>query len=225
MSRVLLSYRYAEKSLPYLKALQAVGLEPVLAKPGLPLPAMLEVQGVVLSGGNDLNPARYGQPTHEKTIEIDDERDAMELQILKQALALQLPVLCICRGMQLMNVYFGGTLFQDIPDHAVVTPKNPGKVVHEVGIAPSSKLREIFEQMSVGVNSRHHQAVDRLGIGLNISAIALDGTIEGIELEGAPFVVGVQWHPEDQVPGDAASGRLFAKFASAVQDFKPLDKC
>ena len=225
MSRVLLSHRYEEKALPYLKALQSVGLELVLAKPGIALPSMVDIKGVVLSGGNDLNPARYGQPTHEKTVEIDDERDAMELQILQQALALRLPVLCICRGMQLLNVHFGGTLHQDIPDHAVVTRKNPGKVVHEVGIAPGSKLREIFEQSGVGVNSRHHQAVDSLGIGLNISAIAMDGTIEGIELEGAPFVVGVQWHPEDQVPGDAVNGRLFAKFARAVQDPNLLDKC
>ena len=225
MSRVLLSYRYEEKALPYMKALQAVGLEPVLAKPGTELPSMLDIKGVVLSGGNDLNPARYGQPAHEKTVEIDDERDAMELQILQQALALLLPVLCICRGMQLINVHFGGTLHQDIPDHAVLTRENPGKVVHEVGIAPGSKLRDIFGQASVGVNSRHHQAVDSLGIGLNVSAIAMDGTIEGIELEGAPFVVGVQWHPEDQVPGDAINGRLFSKFAGAVRDFGPLDKC
>ncbi len=225
MSRVLLSYRYEEKALPYLKALQAVGLEPLLAKPGVALPSILDIKGVVLSGGNDLNPARYGQSVHEKTVDIDDERDAMELQILQQALALRLPALCICRGMQLLNVHFGGTLYQDISDHAVVTRKNPGKVVHEVGIAPGSKLRDIFEQASVGVNSRHHQAVDSLGTGLNISAIALDGTIEGIELEGAPFVVGVQWHPEDQVPGNAANGRLFAKFARAVEDSSPLDKC
>ena len=216
MKQVLVCYRFEEKGSPYLTAIRNAGLEPVSATPAMALRSWDGIAGLVLTGGSDLNPSLYGQPRHEKTVDVDDERDAFELATLRKAIEAGIPVLCICRGMQLLNVHLGGTLFQDIPDHIIRTPEDPGKPVHTVTIAPGSLLLSVIGKDTMSVNSRHHQAVDRPGQGIRVSAVATDGVIEGIELDRPHFVMGVQWHPEDQAAGDALNHRLFSGFAQAA---------
>jgi putative glutamine amidotransferase len=215
MKKVLVCYRYEEKGLPYLKAIRNAGLEPVSATPAHQ-PSFESISGLVLTGGSDLNPALYGQTPHPKTTDVDSERDQFELMALGWAVSAGIPVLCICRGMQLLNVFAGGTLFQDIPNHVVRTPEDPGRPVHTITIERDSQLRRIIETDTMLVNSRHHQAVDKLGRGLAVSALAPDGTVEAIEMDGPNLVLGVQWHPEDQVDSDALNCRLFDGFAVAL---------
>jgi putative glutamine amidotransferase len=216
--RVMVSYRLADKVESYLAALRAVGIEPVDCTPGSH--AMADgVRGLLLTGGSDVLPAYYGQKSEPGLGEVDGERDAFELGLLTMADAVDLPTLCICRGMQILNVYRGGTLIQDLPESArhrrVDTPKS--QAVHGVLIEPGSKLAGILGTCEVQVNSRHHQAVDRLGGGLAVTARdGEDGVIEGVEDPARRFLVGVQWHPEDQAPVDEVQRRLFAAFARVV---------
>ena len=198
-----------------MKALRKAGLEPVPATPAYQ-PSWENIGGLVLSGGSDLDPALYGQTPHPNTVDVDVERDQFELMALGWAISAGIPVLCICRGMQLLNVFAGGTLHQDIAHHVVRTPEDPGKPVHSVSIAADSQLRKIVGVETMAVNSRHHQAVDSLGRGLSVSATAPDGVVEAIEMEGPNLVVGVQWHPEDQVDSDPLNCRLFEGFLHAV---------
>src|SRR5579859_837325 len=191
---------------PYEEALRQAGLE-ISYKPTLD-----GAGGLVLMGGTDVNPDLYGEERQPETDDPDDDRDAVELWLLADALSRNIPVLAICRGMQLMNVFHGGTLTQHLEpvEKHQVRSADKGLPVHRVRIAPGSQLGRIFG-MNLEVNSRHHQAVKRPGGALLISARAEDGMIEAIERPDLPFVVGVQWHPEDQ-PSHAG---LFQAFASA----------
>jgi gamma-glutamyl-gamma-aminobutyrate hydrolase PuuD len=134
----------------------------------------------------------------------------MEAALLAEAFKMDLPVLAICRGLQLLNVVRGGTLHQNIPGHKAKDP-----VEHEIAIRPESRVAAILGRTSMAVNSRHHQAVDRLGRGLAIVAQAPDGTVEALEDPERRFVVAVQWHPEDRVDCEP-DRRLFDAFARAV---------
>jgi putative glutamine amidotransferase len=183
---------------PYEEALRAAGLT-ISYKPSLD-----DAGGLLLMGGTDVNPDLYGDERQTETEEPDDDRDAIELWLLADALSRNLPILAICRGFQLLNVFHGGTLLQHIETHRVP--------LHPVRIVPGSQLCRIFG-MQLEVNSRHHQAVGKPGGGLLISARAADGIVEGLERPDLPFVVGVQWHPED-LPAHAG---LFQAFASAVR--------
>ena len=139
----------------------------------------------------------------------------MEPAFLRDALADVMPVLCTCRGMQMLNVVLGGDLNQHVQDH----PRTKGfdEDVHEVLVQPGTKLAEILGCERKQVNSRHHQALKRVGTGLRVSATAPDGVIEGIELPEARFVVGVQWHPEDRVGRDLADASLFSSLLRACR--------
>jgi len=205
-ARVGLTYRIEKKAGPYREALRAAGLEPVDITPDCPGAGLHGLRGLVLSGGSDIEPGCYGQPD-KGARNPDPERDEMELSAVQEALRVGMPVLAICRGMQLLNVRLGGTLVQDIGE------SHTG-VEHAVAIAEGSRLESMLGG-EAQVNSRHHQAVDRLGEGLVITATA-DGIVEGVELEGAEFVLGVQWHPED-LPSPRP---VFAAFAAAVIDWK-----
>ena len=206
-----MTYRFEQKAGPYRAALRAAGLEVVNVTPEAP--AELDgVDGLVLSGGSDIEPSRYGQDSMSAR-NPDPQRDEMELRLARAALERGVPVLAICRGMQLLNVLRGGKLLQDIGEsHTGVT--------HPVKIQRGSRLQGILGDSYV-VNSRHHQAVARLGAGLVATASAEDGHVEALEMPEAPgFVLGVQWHPEDLFEGDAGHLRLFEAFRDAVLEWK-----
>jgi putative glutamine amidotransferase len=160
------------------------------------------LDGLLLSGGIDVDPALYGRARHPKLGRVDRRRDEFELALTREALARDLPLLAICRGHQVLNVATGGSLVQDIPSElkGAVTHDAPGRRTrrsHTVDVEAGSRLAAILGAGAHSVNSFHHQAIDTLGKGLVVSARSpKDGVIEGVELPGRSFVLGVQWHPE-----------------------------
>ena len=211
--RVALTIRSSEKAGQYRRALSQAGIEAVTFAPDSPeLPDA--VAGVLLAGGTDVDPALYGAKPHRETEAPDRERDDYESALTRLALSRDLPVLAICRGSQLFNVVCGGTLTQHLPNTEKHRRKSGGVPVHEVAL--EGRMAEIFGVPAMPVNSRHHQAVDRLGEGLVVTARdPEDGVIEGFVLPTARFAMGVQWHPEDMTDDDRQT-RLFAAFAGAV---------
>jgi putative glutamine amidotransferase len=214
--RVLLPYRRAEKLSPYQEAARVAALEPVAELANRPL-SLDGFDGLMLLGGSDVNPSRYGEKPQPETNESDDERDTAELDLIDQALARDLPLLAICRGFQILNVYHGGTLIQHLGSEL----HQPGfedkaKAAHEVIIEPCTLLARIAGTDRWNVNSRHHQAAGKPGAGLCISARAEDGTIEALERPDKRFVLAVQWHPEDQLMKDREQLKIFTQFAEAL---------
>lgn len=155
-----------------------------------------ELQGVVIGGGDDIHPSHYGAPEGGKAV-YDPGRDLLESEIIKQALAADVPLLGICRGFQLLNIVQGGTLHQDIRHmHQRVPFRNSPWRVKSVEIERDSKLLDILGRTRLGINSLHHQAVDRCGAGLEVAARDLNGIVQAVESTRHSFVLGVQWHPE-----------------------------
>jgi putative glutamine amidotransferase len=190
---VLLPASYAEQ-------VAAVGGIPVLLPP---LPgiagAVGRIDGLLLTGGGDIDPARYGADLHPATGRVSGPRDAAELELLDAAVAVGKPVLGICRGMQLLNVARGGTLCQHLPNGVGHTPEPGTYGSHPVTVATGTRLAGILAANGarVDVPTAHHQAIDRLGDGLVATAWAADGVIEAVEPSAAgPFLLAVQWHPE-----------------------------
>jgi len=172
--------------------------------------ALAGVGGLLLTGGGDVDPARYGETPHQTLDEVDSVRDEFEIALIAAARARDLPVFAICRGVQVLNVAAGGTLVQDIPSEVagavnhslVVPPHSPYELAHEVWVEKDSLLAKLLGERLVGsdtceVNSRHHQAVKTVAPGYRVSATAPDGVIEAIEDPAARFCLGVQWHPEN----------------------------
>ena len=168
------------------------------------------LDGLLLTGGTDVAPQRYDEQPHPSVVDVDAARDAFEIGLAMRARAQRLPMLAICRGIQVLNVALGGSLVQDIPsqlpgslDHNLVSPPHePYALAHEVWIEKDSLLAALMNERLNGldtceVNSRHHQSVARLGERLKVSATAPDGVIEAIEDPSSPFCLGVQWHPEN----------------------------
>ncbi len=165
--------------------------------------------GVMLTGGDDVEPSRYGEAAHTATVPAEEGRDEFELALVRAARDRRLPIFAICRGVQVMNVAFGGTLVQDIPSfvsggvkHSLTVPPNtPYTLAHEVWIEKDTLLARLLGDRVNGdaceVNSRHHQAVKAVAPGFRVSATAPDGVIEAIEDPSRPFCLGVQWHPEN----------------------------
>ena len=188
----------------YIQAVRRAGGRPVLLPAGGSGQEAQEavsdyVDGLLLPGGPYLNPALYGQKPSPETGEPDDERDGWEHAMLMQAVNSQVPVLGICRGMQLINVAFGGTLYQHIGDGGLHAGNVPGWGRHLVMIAEDSMLGEItdFDEFDPPlVTTRHHQAVQLVGDGLVVTATAEDDCPEAVEEPSHPFLLGVQWHPE-----------------------------
>jgi len=217
MHTVGLTFGFAAKAVPYRNALRAVGLEVVDITPSR-RHALDGLHGLVLSGGSDIQPSLYGAAPHPETGDRHPERDTLESDLLRQAIARDVPVLAICRGLQMLNVVRGGGLIQHLAtaiDHRRTGVADKSAAVHSVQIDAASRLASILQPGSYDVNSRHHQAADpaRLGTGLKVSAIAPDGIIEGLELPTVRFVVAVQWHPEDSLERDLG---LFEAFAAEI---------
>ena len=156
-----------------------------------------DCEGLLLTGGVDVDPALYNEPLHPMTQTPVPARDAMELTLLRQALEHDIPVLAICRGLQLLNVCLGGSLLQHI-DNGLHVAGEDGSAWHEVSVEEGTKLHGVLGAKRVVVNSRHHQAVtpERLAPGLRITAMSDDGLVEGVEGLTQRWLVGVQWHPE-----------------------------
>ena len=190
----------------YIESIARAGGDPVvLEAEDDPIAALDRVDGVVLSGGADVEPALYGDAAH-PTTDVDAARDRFEIPLSKAALARDLPLLAICRGVQVLNVAAGGSLIQDIPtsidttlSHAVNEPKD--SIAHAVNVTPGSRLADALGRAasvsSCAVNSRHHQSVNAVAPSFVVSAVSPDGVIEAIERPDAAFCLGVQWHPEN----------------------------
>ena len=224
--RVGVTYRFEHKAARYEFALRQLGIHPVRIPAGA-APEIDSLDGLLLTGGTDINPSRYGQSRDPHTEDPDDPRDEMELRVLQEALASNVPVLAICRGMQLFNVAHGGTLIQHLPSadlHSQKMPDaEPGRhgAAHTVRVVRDTRLAAIVGAGDHQVNSRHHQSVDRVGENLVVSAISADGVIEAIERPGEPFALAVQWHPEDRILSSEADRKLFDAFAQAASLRRP----
>jgi putative glutamine amidotransferase len=216
--RVAVTFANRPKDGPYEQALREVGIEPVPIWPDSSID-WTSPEGLVLTGGTDINPVRYGQPPEPETQAPDEKRDDFEMMLLRRALfTVAIPVLAICRGMQLFNVFHGGTLTQHLPPNGPHQLKQKDAVAHAVRVAEGTRLASILGTGEHEVNSRHHQAVDRAGDGLVVSAVAPDGVIEAVERPNGCFAVAVQWHPEDRILLSAGDRRLFEAFAEALTE-------
>jgi gamma-glutamyl-gamma-aminobutyrate hydrolase PuuD len=208
----------------YVDSVVAAGGVPVLLPPvaGGAAEAVEAVDAVVLSGGADVEPRRYGAVPHPATVSRPD-RDAFELAVLRAALSRGRPVLAICRGMQLLNVACGGTLHQHLPECRAGSRAHqpaPGQFgANRVRVLPGSRLERILGGPAT-VPCHHHQAVRALGAGLHAVAWAADGTVEALEHPGNGFVLGVQWHPEEPRPGGS---RLFGALVRAAREPLPVE--
>jgi putative glutamine amidotransferase len=189
------------------------------------------LDAVFLPGGADIDPVSYGTAPHPLCDKTDRERDRVELALAKWAIADGKPVLGVCRGMQLINVARGGSLYQDLgsqyangikhdyfPFGAENRPRD--YLAHEVSIAPGSRLARLFGPGPIKVNSMHHQGVRTLGAGLVPTAHAPDGLVEALEGEGAGYLFAVQWHPEALTERDAPTRRLFAEFVEVAGEWR-----
>ena len=186
----------------YVESVRRAGGEPVVLSNDDDPPAVLHrVDGVLLTGGLDVDPKLYDQTPH-PTTETAPERDAFEIPLTRAAIGADIPLLAICRGVQVLNVAAGGSLIQDIPsampsklEHSIDTPKD--HVAHNVRVTHGTVLAELLGAEQQSVNSRHHQAVGAVASDFVVSAVSADGVVEAIEKPDASFCVGVQWHPEN----------------------------
>ena len=208
--------------------LQAGGV-PVIVPHNLDEEALRAVldrlDGVLLSGGGDIDPALFGEEPHPATCEIEPDRDGVELTLARWVVERDMPFLAICRGIQVLNVALGGSLVQDIPSQVpnavphsfdrATTPRD--LVAHPVKIDPHSHLARIMQLEVAQTNSWHHQSIQRVADGLQLTAVAPDGVIEAVEVPGRRYAIGVQWHPEWLFEGRAEHQRLFAELVKACE--------
>jgi len=210
----------------YVTAITRNGGVPLLVPTGMNvnvIPKLVaRVDGVLLTGGSDLDPQLFGGGSNPKVYGIDPARDAFEIALVKHLVESGKPFLGICRGIQVMNVALGADLYLDIADelptalkHDYFTPTYaPDKLSHSVSVEKGSKLADLVGDNSFKVNSRHHQSIKSLADGLKVTAYAEDGIIEGVELPSHPFALGVQWHPES-LQSDTRMCALFAGLVAA----------
>lgn len=213
--------------LAYVRAIEQAGglplILPLVQKPDLIAQMLDRIDGLLLSGGYDVDPAYFGQEPHPNLGTIDVDRDRFESVIVPLALKKKgFPILGICRGIQSLNVFAGGTLFQDLSQiegrlvkHRQSTDRP--HVTHEIEIERDSLMRKIFRKTRLRVNSYHHQAVDALAPGFIVTARSRDGVIEAIEKPGERFVLGIQAHPEHLASEYPEFGRLFRAFVDAAR--------
>lgn len=212
----------------YTDALNRAGASPVLIPPGL---ATIQLQdltsrldGLLLPGGGDIDPVVYSSTSHPKVAFVDRERDQLEIRAFTQSRARGLPILGICRGMQLINVAMGGTLYEDLLDQRPNSdnhdfhPEHPRDfLAHRIEIEAGSRISKVFDSNTVQVNSLHHQGIRDLADGLTVAARAEDGLTEAVEIGRYPFGVAVQWHPECLQEHDSMRN-LFSAFVKAASE-------
>ncbi len=191
------------------------------------------IDGLLIPGGDDVDPLLYGERPHPKLEKVNRVFDEFELAALAAAETRGIPVLGICRGHQLMNVFRGGTLWQDIPAqaasesgilHRLRLDGRSATCTHTISLEPESIIAELLSSPTVEVNSYHHQSVKKLGDGLRITASSADGIVEAIETTSGPFFTGVQFHPEKMLPERAEFGRLFETFVDAARRFRAIEE-
>jgi putative glutamine amidotransferase len=195
----------------YRQSMLHVGGDIRVLDPSLPAPGALDgLEGLLLTGGEDVAPERYGEARHPTVVDVSEARDEFEIALIAAARRRHLPILAICRGIQILNVACGGTLVQDIPSEIsgaiahqfTVPPHEPFSLAHEVWLDRDTHLARLMRERlsdadACEVNSRHHQAIERVAPGFQVCATAPDGVIEAIEDPAARFCLGVQWHPEN----------------------------
>lgn len=215
--------------LTYVEALRASGAIAVILPPQPENAASLleGLDGLLLAGGADCDPAVYGEARHATVKPMDPRRQSNDLSLAALAREQGVPALGICLGLQMMNVSAGGTLIQDIDSHLQTDIRHSSELEvrrrHAVAVHPETHLSSILGARELEVNSSHHQAVGRLGKGFRVTAHAPDGIVEGIEDPDHPFYLGVQWHPED-MRGEPAGDALFLAFVAAARKRAELKK-
>jgi putative glutamine amidotransferase len=207
----------------YVDAVREGGGLPVLLPPLLPPEDIVEtVDGILLPGGGDVAPLHYGGTAHAENYDVCDERDAFELGLVRAALARDLPLLCICRGLQVLNVALGGDLITHLPDHVGedVPHRSPGlkPVPHEVRLDAGTRVLDVHGVATLAVQSIHHQAVARLGADLRATAWSSDGVVEALESDRHAGLLAVQWHPELDLPGTVPR-RVFVSLAAQSERY------
>ena len=180
------------------------------------------LDGLLLPGGEDIDPSHYGEAIHERCGSISRERDTTELTLARWAALEGKPLLGICRGIQVLNVALGGSLYQDIGSQCPAAARHdwyPGfsrsLLPHKATLVDGTHLARILDASALGVNSLHHQSIKDVAPGLVVTAVAPDGIVEAVEVPGHRFALGVQWHPEELAETDAGSQRLFEAFVRA----------
>jgi putative glutamine amidotransferase len=216
---------------PYLDALRRAGARTAIVAPGeegTPEEILEPFDGLVLVGGGDVDPERYGAKAGDHLYGVEPDRDELEIALLHAADRMSMPTLCICRGMQIMNVAFGGTLHGHLPDHPDLlehgVPLEGTQTIHDVDPEPGSRLSAITETRPLASASHHHQGVDLLGEGLVVTGRSTDGLVEAIERivadpddTRASWMLGVQWHPEETAERDPAQQALFEALVRQAQ--------
>lgn len=213
----------------YVQAVTNGGGVPLLIPLGLAEEDLLQIverlDGLVLPGGGDIEPEYYNGSPHVKLRGIDPDRDRVEIYVAQQATRLKKPFLAICRGHQILNVALGGTMWEDLasqyPDainHDFYDQGKRNDLPHSVNVFPDSRLATILGGGSIMVNSLHHQGVRNIAPELMVTAVAPDGLVEGLEVSGNPFGIGVQWHPENLIEDDPAMLALFESLVVASQN-------
>jgi putative glutamine amidotransferase len=213
----------------YVAAIEAAGGAPLILPPGLGPTALdaifARLDGLLLSGGGDVDPAYYDEAPHPALTSVSPDRDDTEMAFARRAVEADTPLLAVCRGIQVLNVALGGSLVQDIPT------QRPGSLehmpdrtkvardhhTHAIQIEPGTRLQQVLGAEQVGVNSWHHQSLKQVAPRLKVSACSPDGVIEAVELPDRRFVIGVQWHPEWLTDRQPEMRRLFEALVEAAQ--------
>ncbi|HEX2121451.1 MAG TPA: gamma-glutamyl-gamma-aminobutyrate hydrolase family protein [Thermoanaerobaculia bacterium] len=210
--------------LTYVEALRRAGAIPVLVPPQPENATDLveELDGVLLAGGEDCDPALFGEQRHPTVEPMDPRRQTNDVSLARAARERGIPTLGICLGVQVMNVAAGGSLVQDIDSQMETEIRHASdpedRARHDVLVEQGTKLAKILGERELNVNSSHHQAIKRVGEGLRVTALAPDGVIEGLEDPKHPFYVGVQWHPED-MSGEPSAAGIFGAFVDAARRY------
>jgi putative glutamine amidotransferase len=205
---------------PYVRCVEEAGGLPIvlpIADPSTADEYLSLVSGLLVIGGDDVDPSLYGAAAHPDLGPVDPERDRFEIALVRAASRDRLPTLGICRGVQVMNVALGGTLFQHVPAEVPAALNHSGGYadVHDVAVVAGCRLAAVVGGTRLTVNSHHHQAIDRAAPGLVVTARSSDGVVEAAEAPGHPFLLGVQWHPERMGTADSTR-KLFAAFVAAA---------